>query len=177
MPRRFVHRHQPHAGLPFWLKAGLGSALGIGLLALLGDLSGSPLLIAPFGASAVLLFAIPQSPFAQPANLLGGHMLAASVSMGLVAVLPHSWWAVGLMVGVVIALMVATRLTHPPAGAVPIVVFVTDPGLEFLYAIVPGGAVILLLLAILVHWLPPRTIYPLAADKEQKKGGDSPPVS
>ncbi len=135
--------------------------LGIGFVSWLGVVSGIPLLIAPFGATAVLVFAVPDSPLAQPANVIGGHMVASIVSIGLYAIFPHTWWAIGLAVGIVIFLKAALRLTHPPAGADPIVVFLSDPGLSFLYLIVPSGAVILVAIAVIVHRLPPRGVYPL----------------
>lgn len=143
------------------VKAGIGGALGIGFVSWLGVVSGIPLLIAPFGATAVLVFAVPDSPLAQPANVIGGHMLATIVSMGLYAVLPHTWWAIGLAVGGVIFLKAALRLTHPPAGADPIVVFLSDPGLDFLYLIVPTGAIVLVAIAVAIHRFPPRGVYPL----------------
>ena len=40
-----------------------------------------PVLIAPMGASAVLLFAVPASPLAQPWSILGGNIVAALVGV------------------------------------------------------------------------------------------------
>lgn len=38
-----------------------------------------PLLVAPMGASAVLLFAVPASPLAQPWSIIGGNLDRKSV--------------------------------------------------------------------------------------------------
>src|SRR3546814_6006299 len=62
-------RQRPHEALRAALGAGLALSLSAGLLVVLsawrGDIA-SFLLIAPLGASAFLLFAIPNSPLAQP---------------------------------------------------------------------------------------------------------------
>jgi CBS-domain-containing membrane protein len=66
------------------LFSGLGSFLGIGLLAYLSVGSGYPLIAAPFGATAVLVFAVPESPLAQPRNVIGGNCIGALVCIALV---------------------------------------------------------------------------------------------
>ena len=40
-----------------------------------------PLIVAPMGASAVLIFAVPASPLAQPWSLLGGNTVSALVGV------------------------------------------------------------------------------------------------
>ena len=48
----FIRRHQ--SGLPCacWIKAGVGAMLGMGFVGWLGEVTGAPFLIAPFGASS-----------------------------------------------------------------------------------------------------------------------------
>jgi CBS-domain-containing membrane protein len=170
--RSFFRRHQPPVPCPCWIKAGLGGLLGIGVVGWLSQVSGAPLLIAPFGASAVLLFALPKSPLSQPANAIGGHLLSAGISLALHAALPAAWWAVALAVGVVIFAMAALRVIHPPAGADPIIVFAggaSGPG--FLVMPILAGAAALVAIAFLVHRLPPRTAYPLPAAAEKAPEG------
>lgn len=58
----------------YWL---LGSFLGIASLVYLSLQTNYPLIAAPFGASAVLLYAVPESPLAQPRNVIGGNILGA----------------------------------------------------------------------------------------------------
>lgn len=171
MPRRFFHRHQPKDGGVVWMKAGLGAAIGIGLVALLGQSLSVPLLIAPLGASSVLLFAVPESPLSQPANVVGGHGLAVVVSLVLRALLPDAWWATGLAVGLVIALNAAARLTHPPAGADPLVAFLGAPAAEDFAVAAVVGSLMLVMVAVLVHRLPPRTVtYPLPVRLGEQEG-------
>ena len=68
--KRFIHRHQPPANLRSIVLAGIGAAAAVGLLALVTDHTTLLLLMAPFGASAVLLFAAPAQHLSQPANWL-----------------------------------------------------------------------------------------------------------
>lgn len=149
----------PRPNLRGVLIAGFGGFLAISILALLTDHASLALLMAPFGASCVLLFAAPAAPLSQPPNVVAGHFVATLVGLVLHMWLPETWWAVGLAVGCAIALMVALRVTHPPAGADPLVVFAADPGFGFLFAPVLAGSVILVLIALAYHRLN-GTAYP-----------------
>ena len=115
--------------------------------------------MAPFGASCVLLFSVSGSPLSQPANVIGGHVVATLVGLVLRLLLPNEWWAAALAVGLAIALMAALRVTHPPAGADPLVVFATDPSFGFLVLPVLSGAVVLVSVATLFH-KSSGTVYP-----------------
>ena len=98
-------------------------------------------------------------PLSQPANVIGGHAVATLAGLVLRWALPDQWWALALAVGLAIALMVLLRVTHPPAGADPLVVFAADPGFLFLIFPVISGAVLLVALAALFHRLS-GTAYP-----------------
>ncbi|MBI4966996.1 MAG: HPP family protein [Rhodospirillales bacterium] len=161
MPRRFIHRHQARQDFSVWVKAALGGLLALALVGALGEWSGLPMLAAPLGASAVLLFALPDSPLSQPINLIGGHGLATLLGLVLDHLLPPSGWSIALAVGLVIGLLGALRLMHPPAGADPILVMMLHPDWSFLLTPVLAGAVTLVLVGLIVHRLPPRRIYPL----------------
>lgn len=171
MPRRFVHRHQPSRHVVSWAKAALGGLLGLAALTMLGEWSGSPILLAPLGASAVLLFGLPDSPLSQPVNLVGGHVIATLIALALDQLLPQSSWSIALAVGVVIGVLGALRLTHPPAGADPIVVMTLHPGWSFVFNPVLIGALVLVMVAVFIHRLPPRTTYPLPV----RQPGETPP--
>jgi CBS-domain-containing membrane protein len=64
--RRFITLHQPRNDMRKTVLAGLGGAVAIGFLGFLTISSGHALLMAPFGASCVLLFSVPASPLSQP---------------------------------------------------------------------------------------------------------------
>lgn len=121
--------------------AGLGGFLTIGLLATLNAAETLPLLIAPFGASCVLVFGVPASPFARPRNVIGGHFVTALVGLAAVSALGPGPLGMAVGVGVAIAAMMVTDTVHPPAGANPIVVALTHAGLPFLAAPVLAGAI------------------------------------
>ncbi|MET3355229.1 UNVERIFIED_ORG: CBS-domain-containing membrane protein [Xanthobacter viscosus] len=157
----FFARHEPHCGsVLVGLKSGAGGMLGMGLVGGAAAFTQLPLLIAPFGASAVLLFGHPATPLAQPANVIGGYAVSATIGLLVAVVFPGAWWAAALGVGLAILAMLMLRLSHPPAGAVPIlmVVAVIDP--FELGGIVFAGSIALVLIASLYHRLPPRHDYP-----------------
>ncbi|WP_072390780.1 HPP family protein [Hyphomicrobium sp. CS1GBMeth3] len=127
-----------------WLAAGLAGFGGFLTIALLASLNAAdilPLLIAPFGASSVLVFGAPQSPFARPRNVIGGHVVAAVMGLVAVSLLGPGPLAMALGVGLAIAAMMVSDTVHPPAGANPIVVALTGVGWSFLAAPVFVGAV------------------------------------
>ncbi len=163
--KSFFVRHEPIAGQPFsHLKSGLGGLVGIAASGLLATSTGQPFLIAPFGASAVLLFGQPASPLAQPANALGGYAVATVVTLAILLLMPAGWPAAATGVGIAIALMAMLRVTHPPAGAIPILAATSDIHGLTLVLVVAGGSALLVALAALHHWLPPRTVYPKRPD-------------
>ncbi|MGC8050129.1 HPP family protein, partial [Salmonella enterica] len=68
------------------MRACAGSLFGILLVgltsyALLPHEARTIWLIAPMGASTVLLFAVPSSPLAQPWSILGGNLCAALIGV------------------------------------------------------------------------------------------------
>ena len=137
-------------------RSGLGALIGIlatGCICRLavGQGTALPILIAPMGASAVLLFAVPSSPLAQPWSLLGGNLVAALVGITAARLIPDPFVAAAVAVGLAIALMMTARCVHPPSGAVALTAVlggraVTDLGYGFL--LWPLGANSLLLLAV-----------------------------
>ncbi|MGE4281685.1 MAG: HPP family protein [Magnetospirillum sp.] len=164
--RRFLRRHQPPACRFTPWKAAFGAMIAMGICALMAQLVGEPLLVAPLAASAVLVFAAHESPMAQPANVIGGHLLSTAAALAVAEVLPQSWWAMALAVGLAIALMTLTRLTHPPAGADALVVSALHPGWGYLLFPIAFGAVLLVLAATVVHRLvPSRRPYPLPVEE------------
>jgi CBS domain-containing membrane protein len=104
------------------LIACAGALIGIGATGLATSLllkspSQLPLLIAPIGASAVLLFAVPTSPLAQPWPIIGGNTLSALCGVLVGHLVRDPWMATGIAVALAIAVMSFTRCLHPPGGA------------------------------------------------------------
>ena len=117
------------------LRVVVGAALGILATALVcRALSGSgtswPWLIAPLGASAVLVFAVPASPLAQPWSVVAGNTLSALIGIACVRWVGNPEIAAALAVGLAITLMFALRCLHPPGGASALLVAlngISDP--------------------------------------------------
>jgi len=162
--RTLTARHEPSSRLVAHLKSGSGAVVGMSAVGGLAALTGLPLLIAPLGATAVLLFGQPASPLAQPVNIFGGYLLAAVVGSAAMAAFPGAWVAAAVAVGAVVALMAMLRVTHPPAGALPLVATASPLQGATLFVVVLIGVVCLVALAILHHWLPPRIEYPRRLD-------------
>lgn len=161
MPRRYIFRHQSRACVPCWVKAAIGTAVALGMIAVIDDFGGAPLLAAPLGASAVMIFGFPESPMAQPANVVGGHFIATLLALVADHLLPGGLISMMATVAVVMVVLALARLAHPPAVANPLVVMMGHPGWSFLWMPVLLGAVVLVLVAVLVHRFPPRSTYPL----------------
>jgi CBS-domain-containing membrane protein len=144
---------------PAWrraLRAGVGSALAILLLQLAGRELEHPLLLAPFGASCVLLFVAPQSEFAQPRNVLLGYVIATVVGFVALWLFAGQWWAPAVAVGATIVVMCLTHTVHPPAGAHPLVIVMGAPPLTALLTTLGAGLALLLLWAWAFHRLSRR---------------------
>jgi CBS-domain-containing membrane protein len=137
-------------------------AIGLALVAGLAEWTPLPLLITSFGSTSVMLFLMPELPYSQPMNIIGGHVVAAAVGLAAEALAPSgAWWALGLAVGASLIAMAAARVMHPPAGANPLIVMFAHPQFDFLLIPVLAGTALLVVLAVVVHRLPPKAIaYP-----------------
>jgi len=145
----------------------LGALLGLGSAAWLSHhmLAGlNPWFIAPMGASAVLLFAVPSSPLAQPWSIVGGNLVAALIGVTCARWVPDLALACALAGSLAIAAMFALRCLHPPSGAVALTAVLGGPAVHALgYAFVLWPVAIdslLLLMAALVFNVSARRRYP-----------------
>jgi CBS-domain-containing membrane protein len=154
--------HQPRFSLNEILFSYVGSFLGIATLAYLSVNSGYPLIAAPFGAAAVLVFAVPNSPLAQPGNLIFGNFLGAVVSVVMVLLFGSEPWVMALAVATAIKLMQLTKTLHPPGGAVALVGVMSKAEASFIVTPVLVGSIILLFCTIGFNNLMPGRSYPKA---------------
>jgi len=138
----------------------LSSAFGIVAIALLAEHLGHPLLVGSFGASAVLLFGASESPLTQPRNLIGGHVLCASVAVVVVALFGTSPLTLGLAVGLSLLLMNLTHTTHPPGGGTALIGVQGAVGPSFIVLPVLAGALILLATALFTNNVVYHRKYP-----------------
>ena len=150
----------PAPSLRFTLMSFAGTVVAIALTGWLSLASGTPWLMASFGASCVLAFGLPDSPLAQPRNIVGGHLLATAVGLAVLHTLGDGWLASALAVGLALGLMQWTRTVHAPAGANPLLVLATKPALGFLFSPVLLGALVIVACALAVNNARQRGSYP-----------------
>ena len=140
----------------------IGGFIAISCLGILSNLSTYSLLVAPFGASTVLLFGAPNSPLAQPRNLVFGNLIGAISAVICVFFLGSSPLASGIAVGMAIALGQAFRCLHPPAGAVALLGVLLKASPVFILIPILSGSLILLVIAYSFHRFQKRgQSYPL----------------
>lgn len=151
-----------------WLGALLG-LLVTGALsrAWLGGSAHVPLLIAPIGASTVLVFGVPASPLAQPWSVIGGNFLAALIGVTAAKFIPLPLCAAAVAVATTIAVTSLTGCLHPPAGAVALTAVIGGPVITaagYRFAFVPTlvNSVLLVGFGILFNNLARRS-YPHVA--------------
>jgi CBS domain-containing membrane protein len=117
------------------LRAGIGALVGLMLTAfmsyfLLSGKSGMAFLVAPMGASAVLLFAVPASPLAQPWSVFGGNLVSALVGVTCAHAIDNPMLAAPLAGGLAILSMFLLRCLHPPGGAVALTAVLAGPAVH-----------------------------------------------
>ncbi|PBB67732.1 hypothetical protein CK228_14875 [Mesorhizobium sp. WSM4312] len=168
------------------LLACIGATIGIALTGVISGLAmgGGPhvaLLVAPMGASAVLLFAVPASPLAQPWSIIGGNSISALVGVTVAHFIHDPVMASGLAVALAIAAMSFTRCLHPPGGAAALTAVLGGPAVVsagFLFPFVPVAlnSIILVTLGLLFHRLARRNYPHVAASPANSHGTADPPA-
>jgi CBS domain-containing membrane protein len=151
------------------LIACAGAAIGIALTIVVcaglpltaADL---PIIVAPLGASAVLVFAVPSSPLAQPWPVLGGNVVSTLVGVATFNLIPNLTLAAGVAVGAAILVMSLLRCLHPPGGAAALTAVIGSQGIHaagygFAFAPVGINSVALVSIAMFLHRATART-YP-----------------
>lgn len=149
------------ATLPDRLLACVGAAIGIALTIVIcsqfplaiGDL---PIIVAPIGASAVLAFAIPTSPLAQPWSVVGGNTISTLVGVLAFQTIPDLTIAAGVAVGGAILAMSLFRCLHPPGGAAALTAVIGSSaihaqGYAFAFAPVAVNSIALVSIAMFFH--------------------------
>jgi CBS domain-containing membrane protein len=94
------------------------------------DTRNAILLIAPMGASAVLLFAVPASPLAQPWSIIGGNLISALVGVSCAKLIGEPLIAAPIAAAAAIGAMFIARCLHPPSGAVALTAVLGGPAIH-----------------------------------------------
>ncbi|KAB1075990.1 HPP family protein [Methylobacterium planeticum] len=169
------------------LVACLGALAGITLTGLIcgwffGEGPHIPLIVAPMGASAVLLFAVPASPLAQPWPVIGGNTISAFMGVLAAHLIADPVVAIGVGVSLAIAAMSLTRSLHPPGGAAALTALIGGPAVTsagYLFPLFPVciNSVILVALGIAFHKISRRNYPhgPVAVPANTHATADLPP--
>jgi len=186
---RWLHSFIPAPVTVRWrerVRSAIGALVGILLTGTLMKLVPGaptliPLLVAPMGASAVLLFAVPASPLAQPWSIIGGNLVAATVGVTCALLVSDPVVASALAVSIAIAGMFALRCVHPPSGAVALTAVIGGPAVHALgYRFVAEPILIqsaLLLAGALVYHAVTGHRYPHAQRLPASPGVGQPPTA
>ena len=131
-------------------------------------------IIPSMGASAVLLFAVPHSPLAQPWNLFGGHLISAAVGVICAQFIPIVGIAAAVSVGLAIGVMYYTRCIHPPGGATALAAVIGGAqihalGFEYLITPVLVNTVAILITALLFNYAFKWRRYPSYLASKNRK--------
>ena len=155
------------------LLGGIGAGITIGILAYItfqSVIAGTNYglwLAASFGSSVVIVFGYPENEFSQPKNVLLGHLLCALVGIIFVTLFNITqdrsifFLAIGLAVGISVMLMMAFKITHPPAGGNTIVVMLTQNSFQFLIFPIMVGAITIIIGGIIYNRFILKKNYPL----------------
>lgn len=151
----------------------LGGFAGIALVDMISQRVGVELpdrffLIGSFGASAVLIYGLPNSPLAQPRNLFGGHIISAIIGVTVQKLLGEGfpiWLAPALAVSLSIVMMQITKTLHPPGGATALIANIGSEkvkslGYGYVLSPVASGLVVMFIVALAVNNLHKDRAYP-----------------
>lgn len=143
------------------LRACCGAGIGVFLTGMVSHLLisssiGLPWMIAPMAASAVLLFAMPASPLAQPWPVVGGNTVSAVVGVTCAYWFSDPIFASAMATSGAVAAMLALRCLHPPGAAIALVAVLGGPlfqaeGYRFALAPVALNSLLLLTVAIVFN--------------------------
>ena len=133
--------------------AGIFSIITIGVLTILTyKTSYGVFLIASFGSTMVLLYGYPESPFAQPKNIILGHFLTALVGIIFFNYVPLPVFVnIPLAVGFGVMFMILFKVTHPPAGGNPIIVIIGSVSFDYLLTPVLIGSIIVVMFGVIIN--------------------------
>ena len=142
--------------------AGIFSIITIGVLTVLSyKTSYGIFLIASFGSTMVLLYGYPESPFAQPKNIILGHFLTALIGIIFLNFVPLPIFLnIPVAVGFGVMFMILLKVTHPPAGGNPIIVIIGSVSFDYLLTPVLVGSIIVVMFGVIINKFLFKKEYP-----------------
>ena len=148
----------------------IGCFFGIAGVYMVGHIQGFELedsifLVGSFGASAILIYGVPNGPLSQPRNLIGGHVFSAIVGVSCAMLISAPAIAAAAAVASAVVIMHLTRSVHPPGGATALIAVIGgqnihDLGYWYVLTPIASGALLMLIIAVIINNLSPHRRYP-----------------
>ena len=138
----------------------IGTFLAACVIGYLAYITNHPIIMGSFGASIFVLFVLPDSPFAQPRNVILGHFITALIGLIFFHLVSPEWWSMALALAFAIIAMQYLRVPHPPAGSNPFIVFLLGSQWEFLWMPTLIGSVLIVIVALFYNNLSNDRSYP-----------------
>lgn len=138
----------------------MGAFLAAAVVGSLAYFTKQPLILGSFGASIFVLFVLPDTPFAQPRNVIGGHFISTLMGLVFFHFVSPEWWSMTLSLATALSLMQLLRIPHPPAGSNPFIVFLLSANWNFLLMPTLVGSILLVLVALFYNNLSKERSYP-----------------
>lgn len=152
---------EPGASLRAVVVGAVGSGLAIAAIGLIGALTDAPFLVAPLGATSLLLFAVPESVMSQPRNVMIGHLIAVVLGVALGHLVAPGWEMAALSATLAVLLMQLVRSLHAPAGATAVLSALEPHDWSYVGLPVLAGAAVVTLIALIFNNLIPGRRYPV----------------
>jgi len=138
----------------------LGALLTAAIIGFLAYFTKQPLVLGSFGASIFVLFILPDTPFAQPRNVIGGHFVSTLTGLVFLHFVGPDWWSMALALATALSMMQLLNVPHPPAGSNPFIVFMAGANWEFLFMPTLAGAILLVIVALFYNNISKHRNYP-----------------
>ena len=126
---RYLVADTPTPSLKERVKSAVGTALGVAAVFSMSYLvfGHQYAMLTAVGASAVIVFAIPHSPMAQPWSVIGGYLVAVIIGLLIQTAMVPPIPGVALAILLVMLVTMTLKCLHPPAGAIIVFVFNQNP--------------------------------------------------
>ena len=138
----------------------IGAFLAASVIGFLAYYTKQPIIMGSFGASIFVLFVLPDSPFAQPRNVIIGHFITTLIGLIFYNLVSSDWWSMALALAFAIAAMQLLRVPHPPAGSNPFIVFLLGANWDYLWMPTVIGAILTVVVALIYNNISKDRSYP-----------------
>mgnify|MGYP003323995306 FL=1 len=138
----------------------IGAFLAASVIGFLAYYTEQPIIMGSFGASIFVLFVLPDSPFAQPRNVIIGHFITTLIGLIFYNLVSSDWWSMALALAFAIAAMQLLRVPHPPAGSNPFIVFLLGANWDYLWMPTVIGAILIVVVALIYNNISKDRSYP-----------------